>query len=162
GLLELLPDPHLERYLFRAEVRHDQGYARETQVGIYFAHSQQASARGRPVHCYAAMAFNDLVDPSVGQKDLKANPVALRGHYQPPELPQHSPAIVVPNGNRTPFLFPASGEKPWRRLSVAVTPERVKVVCGGAGGEDQCIADVPRTDLLAAFKRSLPNGSEPV
>jgi eukaryotic-like serine/threonine-protein kinase len=35
GLVELLPDPRLERYRFRAEVRHDRQAHHESRVGIY-------------------------------------------------------------------------------------------------------------------------------
>lgn len=43
GLVELLPDPRLERYRFSVEVRHERQANQESRVGLYFAH--RASSR---------------------------------------------------------------------------------------------------------------------
>jgi hypothetical protein len=146
GLLELLPDPLQERYRFRAEVRHDQGVTIEGEVGIYFSHSEHASAR-RHVHCYGAVVFNDLVDQTGVRHDARppANPVALRVHQQPPTGLDCLSGVV--GQLAYPFALPLPDQRPWRRVAVEVTPERVRVLCEG-----KCITDSPRAEFMKRVK----------
>jgi serine/threonine protein kinase len=95
GLLELLPDPRLERYRFSAEVRHERQTIQESKVGIYFAHSEHPDGATR-AHFHCNVAFNDLVD--VGRFDgnagFKGNVVGLAAHRQPPAGVVHNTARV--------------------------------------------------------------------
>jgi eukaryotic-like serine/threonine-protein kinase len=166
GLLELVPDHPMERYRFRAEVRHDfsnltgnHGPPVERLAGIYFAHSERPTASG-PAHCYAAVAFNDIVDTrskADKQKAIRGNPVGLYLHQHPPKGLQGDFSFVSESKDpfpKYPFPFPQPGQKPWRQLAVEVTPERVRVVC-----DEQCISDVPHDVWLkqaAELKRIAP------
>src|SRR5439155_26952148 len=84
GLLELLPDPKLQRYRFKAEVRHDHGAAIEGAVGIYFCHSEHAAAE-QAYHCYWTVAFSDQVDLQKAYNDVKhpGNRLELEVHRHP-------------------------------------------------------------------------------
>jgi serine/threonine-protein kinase len=157
GLLELLPDPHMDRYRFRAEVRHDQSpSSMESEAGIYFAHSEYAAANGS-AHCYAKVAINDLVDytrafPNGG---LVSNPVWLCVHRQPSTGLQRDSAQF--GDGKEPFAFPQPDQRPWRQLAVEVTPERIRVFCG-----DQCIAEPSRAELLAWRKGMARSALDPL
>jgi serine/threonine-protein kinase len=146
GLLELVAAPAQERYRFRAEVRHDQGILAEGEVGIYFAHSEQATAAA-PAHCFAMVALNDLVDQSAAfpEGGFKGNALGLRLYQQPPAGLRRDSVLV--GDLQYPFDFPAPGTKPWRRLAVEITPERVCVDCG-----DRRIIDCPRAELADQFR----------
>jgi serine/threonine-protein kinase len=149
GLLELVPDPHRQRYRFRALVRHDQGNFVETRVGIYFAHSEHATARSS-AHCYAALAFSDIEDKV--RHGLRGNPVYLSLQVQPPKGLKLSP---TPAGETLfPFSFPPEGEKPWRPLAIEVTPERVRIVCGDRH------TDVPREEVEGQARAAIGNAPD--
>ena len=156
GLLELVAAPAQERYRFRAEVRHDQGHLPEGQVGIYFAHSEQATAAA-PAHCFAAVALNDLwrQRPALPQGGFPPNELRLYLYQQPPAgLQRDSISVGEPD---YPFEFPAPGDRPWSRLAVEITPERVRVYCG-----DRRIIDCPRGAMAEAFRSMGRSGLAPL
>src|SRR5262249_3114724 len=116
-LLELLPDPLVERYLFSAEVRHDDdGGSFLSQVGVYFAYSKHASAQGEQ-HCFAVLYFND----KKAWVDLKLSEASLRLLRRP--FPPVADGGV--SSLRWQRFLPAAGRwpGPWRRLAVEVAPE---------------------------------------
>jgi tRNA A-37 threonylcarbamoyl transferase component Bud32 len=147
GLLELVAAPAQERYRFRAEVRHDQGpNLPEGEVGIYFAHSEQATA-GVPAHCFATVALNDLWEQrgAFPEGGFQGNALGLKLYQQPPTGLRRDSALV--GELQYPFDFPAPGARPWRRLAVEMTPQRVRVSCG-----DRRIIDRPRAELAEQFR----------
>jgi serine/threonine protein kinase len=163
GLVELLPDPCLERYRFRAEVRHERQANHESRVGVYFARRQHPDDEtGAHFHCN--VAFNDLVE--VGARDARGihggNSVGLQAHRQPPAGGVHQKFHVKAHTSFVPAR-PVGAMGPWRRIAVEVRPETVKVFWEG-----NCIATAPRASLvlnarllIAAPNQSLPSNNHP-
>jgi serine/threonine protein kinase len=133
ALVELLPDPKIERYSFRVEVRHDDCYANTGEVGIYFAHARKDTSEGRRIHYLHALAFNDRLDVAkrFPQARLPGNPVQLFEQNR-----EESEQGLVPIRQRprkqklqewfTPIACDGTQE-PWRKLAVKVAPGKVQV-----------------------------------
>jgi serine/threonine protein kinase len=144
GLVELLPDPRLDRYRFSAEVRHERQTNQESRVGIYFAHSKHADG-ATDAHFHCNVAFNDLVDVGApGPNGVhRGNAVGLQVHRQPPGgLINHKASV-----EKAEFLFlparPVGALGPWRKIAVEVRPETIKVFWEG-----NCIVTTPRAILM--------------
>src|SRR5262249_30961331 len=58
SLLELMPDPQIHRYRFRAGIRHDVDQSRMGEVGIYFAHAKLVGPKGA-ANSFLALSFTD-------------------------------------------------------------------------------------------------------
>ena len=159
GLVELLPDPRLQRYRFRAEVRHERQANQESRVGIYFAHSEHPDGE-TVAHFHCNVAFNDLVDVG-GVKDAngnhQGNGVGLQAHRQPPGgLSNHKVYV-----NKADFFFipakPVGAMGPWRRIAVEVRPETIKVFWEG-----NCIATTPHAALMMSARRLSARPDQPL
>jgi serine/threonine protein kinase len=143
GLVELLPDPHLERYRFSAEVRHERQADQESRVGIYFAHSQHEDGN-TVAHFHCNIAFNDLVDVGAvnANGNHEGNSVGLQAHRQlPTGLAPHKADIVKPDIFFRPAK-PVGALGPWRKLAVEVRPETIKVFW------DEQSSTIPRATLM--------------
>jgi hypothetical protein len=132
GLLELLPDPRLDRYKFRAQVRHIRADNGESRVGIYFAHGVRQ--QGDDVaHFHCNVTFNDLTH--VGEKDengnFKTSPVGLEVHRQDHRQPLIGVSVRRAYVSRAQDTFipgrPGGTEGTWRDIEVEVRPEAIKV-----------------------------------
>src|SRR5262249_33433241 len=144
GLVELLPDPRLERYCFRAEVRHERQANQGSKVGIYFLHSEHQEGKS-VAHFHCIVAFNDLVDVSAPDANGAhgGNAVGLEAHRQPPGGLAHD-TFVVPDA--VAFFAPArpvGALGPWRKIAVEVRPKTIKVFWEG-----RCNANTPRDTLM--------------
>jgi serine/threonine protein kinase len=147
GLVELLPDPRLQRYRFSAEIRHERQADQESRVGIYFAHSEHPDG-GTVAHFHCNVAFNDLSDVGANG-DQKGNPVGLQAHRQ-------SPAGLAPDKayfHKWDLFFipamPVGALGPWRRIAVDVRPENIQLFWA-----DNCFAEISR-DILKKNARGL-------
>jgi serine/threonine protein kinase len=157
GLLELLPDPRLERYRFSAEVRHEKQTNHESIVGIYLLHS--AHQQGETLaHFHCNVAFNDLVD--VGAPDPngvhRGNAVWLQVHRQLSAGLVHH-VCYVPDAvvSCTPAK-PVGALGPWRSIAVEVRPETIKVFWEG-----HCIGKTSRDNLMFFGKYLMSVPDEP-
>ncbi len=155
GLIELLPDPQLERYRFSAEVRHEKQSNHESRVGIYFLRSEHPVAE-TVAHCYCNVAFNDLVNVALPDKNgiQAGNAAGLEAHRQSSAgLVQH--VFCLPNA-ATHFdpARPVGAVGPWRKIAVEVQPKTIKAFWAG-----KSIATVPRDSLkfCAKWLTSRPN-----
>ena len=154
GLVELLPDPRLERYRFGAEVRHERQAHQESRVGIYFAHS--AHPDGETVaHFYCNVAFNDLVD--VGANGIpKGNSVGLGVLRQSPTgLVVHHKAYVYKADTRFVPAKPIGALGPWRRIAVEVRPGSLTVFWEG-----NRIATTTRATLMMSARPLIPRPNQ--
>ena len=148
GLVELLPDPRLERYRFCAEVRHENQATISSKVGIYFAESHHPDGQSVPIfHC--VVAYNDLFD--MGPKDEKGIPnncVWPEAHRQLPAGLANRDTVKATNAG---ILFrPAKawgGEGPWRQIEIEVRPETMKISWKDDLGERKN-ASIQRTTLM--------------
>src|SRR5262249_38322443 len=151
GLLELLPDPQMERYRLRAEVRHEPGQdPTNGEVGIYFAHSQRATTQDAE-HCYCRVAFNDLADlftlPTPhGRRLVRGNRLRLVAQRHPLEGLAFNSVII---GDISRFEPAPAVERPgpWRKIAVEVTPEEVRVFW-----EDRQIGAHEHANILKMFE----------
>jgi len=128
-LLELLPDPNRQRYRFTAEVRHNNSYNPNGEVGIYFAHSRHGTAQGEQ-HCFCTLTFDDRHSKDARRAPnvaVKSNPVALdlRRYSEPNPGPYRNLSTRVLSQYFTPAV-PSKGAGPWRQLAVEVTPEKIR------------------------------------
>jgi hypothetical protein len=120
ALLELLPGPLPDRFIFRAEVRHvlsDSG-----EVGIFFAHRRHVTRQGVE-HCYCELGFNDWKR----QSSLVA--LHLRRLRERGQLPAFD--YQGTTGTSLPIDVLLGGvQRPWRVLTVMVTPEQIQAFWG--------------------------------
>jgi serine/threonine protein kinase len=160
GLVELLPDPRLQRYCFRAEVRHEGRWYNESRVGIYFAHSEHPDGEA-VAHFHCNVTFNDLVEE--GPQDNangnhKVNNVGLQVHRQSPAGLAPDKALV-PDAQAPfkPARPPLGALGPWRSIAVQVRPEAIKVFWEG-----DCIATTPRAPLMVNARRLIARPNQPL
>jgi serine/threonine-protein kinase len=134
ALLELVVDPHQDRYRFSAWVRHRRGDL-NGKVGIYVARQAYPWSPSE-VHFFTPLTFDGLGS----EADERAKvPPAIRDRLPPPrpnraELAPHlrsderrGDPINETMGRALGPGFPAGpeAEQPWRHLELTVTPERV-------------------------------------
>jgi serine/threonine protein kinase len=158
GLVELLPDPRLQCYCFRAEVRHERQSHQESKVGIYFAHSECPDG-ATVAHFHCNVAFNDLVD--VGAKGANGihggNSVGLQAHRQPPAGLINRKAYDPKAATRFSPAKPRGALGPWRSIAVEVRPETIKVIWEG-----HCIATTSRASLMRSARPLIARPNEPL
>ena len=123
SLLELLPDPGIERYRLRAEVKHLLGETGE--LGIYVGYSLQTVDTG-DVHCYMPLRFRDLVPPAG-----EVNRVAMDLYHY------HLPSLIdkvgyKPRSASLGIQRLVNGDPGWRKLAIEVTTEKVRAFWEGS------------------------------
>ena len=155
SLLEVLPDPLIPSYRFRAKVRQEQGLRTSSEVGLAFCLGHYQGPRG-PFLGFCTLTFNDLLDqspalvPEMGlNKAPKGNPLQVYLHFF-----RNVDKVADENtwsGNcnlATPLYFQPSlkgdGTGSWRELSISVTPETIGFSFGNQEG-----TLLSRKDLLA-------------
>jgi hypothetical protein len=155
ALVELLPDPQNEHYRFSAEVRQESTVTNAGSIGIYFAHSSQATGNG-PAHFFASLSFNDNAR---GSPTGPENCVQSCFHFldeQTLRLQQNW--AIGPSGQ--PFRFmPAVSDKgrgPWHRLAVEITAERFEYFW-----DDQHVNSLGRAERLHKYETWIETYSVP-
>jgi serine/threonine-protein kinase len=132
GLLELFPDPGIDRYRVRFQLRHldsrPPGAGERGFVGFYFGHAAAAVHDGSIAHVALAVTYADSDPDAVGQPRPPApQPVYLRKlvYRQSPEADVFSQRTKAAHLNFTPraALLPGT----WRPVTIDVTPEAVRV-----------------------------------
>jgi tRNA A-37 threonylcarbamoyl transferase component Bud32 len=136
SLLEIMPDPKVPGFRFRADVRHDTDASKIGQVGLYFGHKKIMDPKG-PVDSLLALQFADRKNSLSVAKDAKGqvfHRVALEYRYyrDPDEGPGRDRRFLITKpGQRAAldYIVPDSQpvEHPWRPLAVEVTPHEVRV-----------------------------------
>ncbi len=152
ALLELLPDPGVEKYRFEASVRHDNGIRSLSAVGIYVGHSQRSTGVSNE-HYYAAVSFNELKNFNAGdpRPAWRGNYVQLILRRHPATTTMHHHISEVP-GTLTLFSpqAPASGTvTAWHKIAIEMRPERIDVFW-----DDRHIGTAPRR-LIDGCKQTL-------
>lgn len=170
SMLELLPDPGLDRYRFRVEVRHEIPNVRnkdiDNRVGIYFAHGKRRIVRG-DVDAGTALAFTEpaklngkSIPGSVRVFQFLYDRAGFSDGFLMQDLPD-----VVPRG-RVDFpwlkrLWAQSEEghptKGWRELAVEVTSREVRMYWGP---EFELLGTFSMADSFRNYKKLLFNGQE--
>jgi predicted Ser/Thr protein kinase len=158
ALLELVASPGRERYLFSAEVRHDDA-AGTSLVGLYFGYREHRTADGRKQSGYFTHLFDERGEvarsPGLRGPDGKPNSfVSLGcGLFEGRKDQDLTPAGMV--GRRRLFrpALPVSEPAPWRELAVKVTPEGVEAFWRNEHGQRERIATVPARELEEALEQ---------
>jgi serine/threonine-protein kinase len=130
SLLELVPDPGLERYRFRAEVRHDKDPSWVGEAGIYFGHESYPIPSG-VAHCFLSVGFTD----SFLSKNVTPIGAGKVLHFTTLKFRYVQALGLKPGIGSQPFLgtrqyyeLPKlrADEIPWRLLTLDVTPETIR------------------------------------
>jgi serine/threonine-protein kinase len=174
-LLELVTDPQQDRYRFSAELRHNRA-GDLSFVGVYFGHRRAHTADGGAGHLFYLFRFDDLVGAGgptkpPGQRRNSAEVFCYVASVPADGLDRSANVAL---GNKP---IPGAGVKPrpWRKLVVTVTPERVRAsffadsetaipVAEVAGGEltreaaGLCEGMEVRSHLDPAWRPRLPLG----
>jgi serine/threonine-protein kinase len=145
SLLELLPNPPRQGYVFSADVRHLD--SSDGEVGIYFGHGRRVTSQGAE-HCFCQLAFADL--------GLQARHVALtlRSCREQGPLPPSRAEAGTPASMDLPPPGP-DDPMPWRRLTVKFSPQGVEALLG-----DHAIGRLSRSQLTRDGKRALADDPE--
>jgi serine/threonine-protein kinase len=136
SLLEIMPDPKVPSYRFRADVRQDSADHIQGEVGIYFAHEKLLGVKG-PAHSFLALRFADTPTSQLVAKDAKGQKyyrVALEyRYYREPDvgLGFNSRSVITRPGKAAVFDFMVPKEQPaqqpWHPLAVEVAPDEIRV-----------------------------------
>jgi hypothetical protein len=158
-LLELLPDPQLRRYRFRAEVRHDTA-AGPGEVGIYFAYRPFVTAKGGE-HRFWQLTFNDQqgVFPPVQGREPEHEAVLRCQRYRPWGKVPGCKLRIMP-GPRKGFApaVPLNGPaQTWRKVAVEVTADKVR-----AFWEGKAIGEVSAKQLRKVSREVLTDPLDPI
>jgi serine/threonine-protein kinase len=158
-LLELMPDPQVQHYLFRAEVRHDSDLGSQGDVGIYVAHEKLLGPKGI-ADSFLVLRFADGNNTLFFAKDAKGQLYHRAKldywYYREATLDlgfTGTSLITKPGKPACVDYLPPGPEDdpiPWRLLAVEVTPNRVRV-----SWNNQLFADMARADLESCANGSL-------
>jgi serine/threonine-protein kinase len=149
GLLELVSDAQRERYRFHVQVRHDTTRG-EGRVGVYFAHSLRATARGARRQYYCALTFNDVRETIF--RGGEGNPLELNLERCPDTQTGELSHRVT---SRQSFFKPAQarpGSGPWCQLVVEVRPHILRVSWHRLGTDQRTSLELSRTELTNAVR----------
>jgi serine/threonine protein kinase len=136
SLLELMPDPQVSSYRFRAEVRQDGDLMRIGEVGIYFAHEKLFGRKG-PAHSFLVLRFADTRDSRNVAKDAKGQVYHRAAldyrYYREADADRgfNGRALITKPGQAAVLDYqlpePPPDEGIWRPLAVEVSPDQVQV-----------------------------------
>jgi serine/threonine-protein kinase len=128
-LVELLPDPGIDRYRFEVEVLHSQA-SRNSPGGVVWGYHKQPTPKGWAT-IFSCLSFSDRFNTP---KELKK--AALKVKPPPGNRVQMNTYLVEEPGPGERYAFFSGkptfyeplqeNEKRWRCLAVEVTPERVR------------------------------------
>jgi len=145
GLIELLPDPGVERFRFSVLVRHVGGVTKGN-VGVYFGHRILATPSGQ-AHYFGQWGLTERPDHPLANESKILLGAMLRGaRFKAPTITMLGGEVLpLPNDG----LVDAPPRETWRRLVVDCTP--VGAVLHWAGDElitiPRPLSDVQQTDL---------------
>jgi hypothetical protein len=122
-ILHLLPDPGIDRYRVRAELRQDQRMegGSHAAFGLAVGHARVSAGGSSVLHGWMTVGFHERV--SAGFTDLD---VGFR-EYVAFERPPKAPVKVSHLGPIMRLAAPDPGKRPWRSLEVEVGPEGIAV-----------------------------------
>jgi hypothetical protein len=136
SMLELMPDPQVSSYRFRAEVRDDWDPTHIGDVGIYFAHEKVVDKIG-PADSFLLLRFTDSRNSLKVAKDAKGkvyHRTALEYCYYRDSNagPRRDfRSLITRPGKAAVLDFVLSEQeadaRPWRPFSVEVAPDQVRV-----------------------------------
>lgn len=129
-VLELLPDPGIDHYLFSAEIKHLEA-KKDGFTGLVVCHSE-VKAREQIIHTFSRAEFNDCFNDieewqefakKFGAKPPGGNRVSFKGGVLTSEG-RELWRTLAPLG-AIEYSSPNLADKQWRKLAFKVTPETV-------------------------------------
>ena len=156
ALLELASSTPRDSYRFEAEIRHDDN-SDGGDVGLYFA-SQLAVHKGGSMQVFMQLTFNEIVDQkghfpaAVIAQGSGKNPLYMAGRiYSARPDPKHCDMSIVAMNEG---VFPPVGAAPktWRKLTVEVTPQRVRIYL-----DDNWMGDMDPLEMAQRVADKMPD-----
>ncbi len=154
-LIELVPDPQMERYRLELEVQNTD--SNNGLVGVYVLHRKQVNEHGEQ-HCFVTLTFadhgvfaNQIPDPDNPENPLKFGSLVfcLLRHFmfraQSPG-PEHTVSVGIQQHN--PPVRLGGNPAPWHKIALEVTPETIRAFWEG----QQLGGDLPRRKLINQAK----------
>jgi hypothetical protein len=136
ALLELLPNPGLQRYRMSAEIRHIHAQGANSVVGIYFGHQVSATPEGQE-HWYYRIKFADIGSlrgkfgmPVVGSDDSGSDRIYLHLCHRRADEKLTDPGgdqILLNQDYPVPALSGDRAYGPWHKVTVTVEPDGLQV-----------------------------------
>jgi serine/threonine protein kinase len=172
AILHLLPDPGIDRYRVRAELRQDlrtpdqEGELRNARIGVVIGHARVRAGLASVAHSFVVVGFNDH---PAGPSQIEIwDEVKFERPLQSPISRGHRIATL-------PIDAWTGNESPWRTIEIDVSPEGITIHHGGrsascstaeidrslADREEQLRARLPPEDLefvLPSWSPRLPLG----
>jgi serine/threonine-protein kinase len=150
--LELLPGPPLERYRFKALVRHDDANIGDTRVGLFFGLTPLPPPAD-PLFAAWTLSFNDIHDLSANASPgvPRGNPLSYLLLARP--IDEQVAAAQGKVGGSILLFEPRLNKhehNPWRELQVDVTPDSVRVTWDGGAPVTR-----PVKGMVAMFRGQL-------
>jgi hypothetical protein len=149
ALFELMPNLACGHFSLEAVIRQNKGNAPESNVGIYFAHTQFQSQAG-PAHSFSYVFFNDVMDQAAlfPNGDLEGNALSLCRQVISESI------MVGPGQGMAPiaYFLPACRNGPaavWRNIKIQLTGEALTVWWDGT--------PVQRVSRDGILKSTLPS-----
>jgi serine/threonine-protein kinase len=140
-VLELLPDPGVNRYRVRLDIRHvavnpDPTGADQDHVGFYFGRRMAAAPGRATIHAMFAVLFRDY---PAGRPLPGKDPAEQQAHFEALGLFQNPRTGVVPKTRwlaNLPFpTVPVSCPGRWRTITAEVTADELHIQWADDGGE---------------------------
>ncbi|MBI3762398.1 MAG: hypothetical protein HY260_11130 [Chloroflexi bacterium] len=142
-LLELVPDPGVASYRFRAEVKHIDGQV-PYRVGLYFSQTKQATTED-DANLFLELTYTDMniENPTTGNNIVRVLADLVR---------EPGPGVIINFFSGTALFFKHSPDlkKPWRQLAVEATQEGYQVFW-----ENQLVEKLSWTELNETGKAGL-------
>jgi serine/threonine-protein kinase len=142
ALVELAPRCP-RRFRLRVQVHHDGG-DRNGDVGVYFAYSKKATAKGLPVDGFCGLVFNDVAPMPGKEVSMVRASVYL-------VIPSDTDRYAIRTARLADSTFKPAGlpaVEPWRTLEVVMSPSKLNMTWDGVP-----LKEVPRAefDRMADF-----------
>ena len=168
--LELASFTQRDRYRFEAEVRHDDS-ADAGEVGVFFA-SRTDERKGRSLQVFMLLTFNEITvqksrfPAAALAKGSGKNPLYMAGRIFSPRANSKNCDRDIVAMNQGVFTPVGMARKSWRKLTIEVTPERVRIYLDGnlMGDMDPAKMDRDLADRMPVLVKLDPNlfGPNPV
>ena len=150
----LLPDPGIDGYLVRAELRQDQRMRKRStsEFGLVVSHARVSAGGDSVLHSWLTAGFNESDLTGFTDRVVRfCDYAALERPLEPPVKYHHlGPNIPIP----APALAPV--KPPWQVLEVEVSPAGITVRPFAGEGCRVSIGETEANDRLVAVAAAFP------
>jgi hypothetical protein len=150
SLLQLSPPPKMNRYRVGAEIRQQDSWGPNAQVGLFIGYNERPGPKGRPACSFLAVkCSNDLTS---GQPARTPHPMATfdRLAVVPAPMPGR-PALVSVSKyglGGAAFRPDPADPAPWRWVGVEVTPATIRALWRETPtAPERTLAEIPAAEV---------------